>query len=754
MTPSETDKFIPQAVITPLEVEEHHSNGHAKPVIRGTWTRLYTSTVHILPIAITAVLLWLNHARIFWFPKTGPTPTNLIINITTDTIMNSLQLAAKLHEIFIIASLAAMTLKVFKRKLVGSGLPLGLVTGGYRVGDLGYLVSSPFLRNLDPSLLGGLLAVSTIVANIVGPASAILMLPGLDWYSLPGAFDKIITPIVYNRYTNQTWPSVVDGSIFNYPTGLDCSSWLASVYLYHCPAAGSVEISNWVAGWRGFSLVSNLTFQEPTSSIGRKLLLEASPWGVTFATTISTATMLSVGRFLNYIKFTDVGTVYETQQFKLSTVETSEIYQPLVQTQCAAYRRDELMYWQKKLNGTAAIFPSDMISCLGDETCQRMVKYMEGKAVSALNWNQTNYQPHFQYGFSAPQEDEETPLLLVLHVPYANQTAVGTWILGCTFMAHWVPATVTISSSESDMVESNITDFSVFDSPSGNGEVPGSRAIKLEDSWLPYLDPKENTTTTLANGTNTTTTSSFISRVLLPIVTTDTTKFDNKTTFFNPGDTDAPDKEVVEHFFQRVFGAILTEALSRTGSNASTFIVREKSQTKLVLADMAQQWGYGAYTEVYDWSSGSVKASYGNYTVPDSEVSSLAPEGLLAELDALVKYDFDVMRYGYGSGVPGPTLRFGFAVMYIYLAMLAIYAVVALCMRVRTVVAWGDLQDLLVLAWTSPAPVKLQGTGTGVDDKKAWLMKTKIKADSMGQTQLVVGDAQGMAKLDKGELYY
>ena len=112
MNPNERDKFIPP-VITPLVVEERPSNGPAKPVIKGTWRSLHTSAVHILPILVTVALIWMNHARIFWFPATGPTSAD----ISADTVLNTLQLAAKLHEIIIIASLAAITLKVLSGSL-------------------------------------------------------------------------------------------------------------------------------------------------------------------------------------------------------------------------------------------------------------------------------------------------------------------------------------------------------------------------------------------------------------------------------------------------------------------------------------------------------------------------------------------------------------------------------------------------------------------------------------------------------------
>lgn len=78
------------------------------------------------------------------------------------------------------------------------------------------------------------------------------------------------------------------------------------------------------------------------------------------------------------------------------------------------------------------------------------------------------------------------------------------------FMAHWVPSSLAVSPSENDELRSNVTDLSVFYRESKYGrpkyDVPVGPAIRLEASWLPYLDPTEYTTTTGADGVSDTAT--------------------------------------------------------------------------------------------------------------------------------------------------------------------------------------------------------------------------------------------------------
>lgn len=73
-----------------------------------------------------------------------------------------------------------------------------------------------------------------------------------------------------------------------------------------------------------------------------------------------------------------------------------------------------------------------------------MVEYMKNKAVAGSFWNQTDYKHIlFRYSFFGSESDEEAHLLLALQIPYANHTETGSWIVTCTFMAHWIQTTIT-----------------------------------------------------------------------------------------------------------------------------------------------------------------------------------------------------------------------------------------------------------------------------------------------------------------------
>lgn len=78
------------------------------------------------------------------------------------------------------------------------------------------------------------------------------------------------------------------------------------------------------------------------------------------------------------------------------------------------------------------------------------------------------------------------------------------------------------------------------------------------------------------------------------------------------------------------------------------------------------------------------------------------------EIASWTTFNFEAERFGYGSGKPGSAVNFAIAVMYLYGVIVALYFVNVIVLTplmrwdsVPTVVAWGDLQELILLIWNS-----------------------------------------------------
>jgi hypothetical protein len=127
--------------------------------------------VHVIPLAAALTLVGLNTQGVLvpdysWF--------------------SGLQFVAKLHEIFMQASLAAIVMAYLRHQaLTNKSLPFGSMFSGLQVSSLGYLWSLEFMGTLSAPWmpiwkrlkLGMIIIIAIALAASVGPSSAILMIP-------------------------------------------------------------------------------------------------------------------------------------------------------------------------------------------------------------------------------------------------------------------------------------------------------------------------------------------------------------------------------------------------------------------------------------------------------------------------------------------------------------------------------------------------------------------------------------------------
>ncbi|KAF2228705.1 hypothetical protein EV356DRAFT_48170 [Viridothelium virens] len=129
------------------------------------------ASVHFVPVAACLVILIYNFRVVFvWY----------------DSGCVALQFVAKLHEVLMQASVAAIVLGYIRHHLTGeTALPFGALLAGSQIYSASSLVSLEFWGTVTAPLLGMrhrivyfiLVSVGVLLGSTVGPASAILMLP-------------------------------------------------------------------------------------------------------------------------------------------------------------------------------------------------------------------------------------------------------------------------------------------------------------------------------------------------------------------------------------------------------------------------------------------------------------------------------------------------------------------------------------------------------------------------------------------------
>lgn len=731
----------------------------ATKVIQGKVKRIGSSIIHLMPLGMAGILLWLNFAKVYWFAPSGL--GSGFLHMPANEVMNSLQLAAKLYEIFVIASLAAITLKCFKRRLVQDGIPFGMLSGAYRVGDLLYLLDSRFWVGWSYARwLAVLFIGNTLLATLVGPASAILIVPGLMWYRLPGAFSNMRPPL-FLLPPNQMWPTIVNGSIWESQNRTYCID-IGSFYP-GCPAAGFSTIYTWASGWSYTGLPDNLTFLDPSGSARRRLSMKTDPASGMFLSSLTDVATTTLGQFTSYIKTNDVGAVSHTEQYKLS-LASSDNYQPLVNAKCNIWN---LQDYENSTDIHKFSFPSAELSCFGasgSDDCPRIRDLLSKRTVPDWAWqNVTNCT--YSFGVETGEADSDNTALSALtffaSLPYiyGADDSIGMRIAACSFMPHWIPSTMVADPSNTDLIESNVTDLAVFgDEAKWKGKHQKAAigpTILIQESFLPYLSTGQ------ANETGDGTAGDIFPNVGNLFIAL--TQSINDTIFFEPGSSkdktfSSASDDTVQLVMEKFAGVIVTDALARIAAEAHPMVVMNNgsgngnsSNSSVLIIDISVTEG-----------PREVQLQYlANGTVLDSNQQEIADVGMTVDdyldlaLKEIVTFVFKAERYGYGFGMPGGSMTFAFTVIFAYIAVVFLYWIFVMFRRVETVAAWEDLQDLIALAWSSPTPSDLRGQGANVSDKRLWRESVSIRATSSKNVMLAMDEQkEGLSRLRKNEGYW
>ncbi|KAK8859633.1 hypothetical protein PGQ11_010367 [Apiospora arundinis] len=744
------------------EANNLHAMGVPKKVLETTWKRFFKSwPVHFFPVTATVAVTYVGSTRWFWYPEQGPMVLGQ--QLTHDITSNLLQLLAKVHEIIIVFSMSAIALAMFRRRLVGDGVRLGFLTGGYRVGDLSYLISSPFRhQGMDSArpwevLLCGFLVFATIMSTLVGPVSAVLLVPAIGWFDYaPGtAFSKMASPIIYERRQDMVWaPSM---QVTNSTRNCVRSS---GIYLAGCPARGFREIWEWVRDWSATDLKNPLMFQSTSSSLGRNLLTtQAGPErSVVLSTTPSDFMVNSIGLFQNYIANTLVGEVSGNARYRLATAAETSIqgkkfasvlYQPMVQSKCKVYGLDEYM------NSEKVFYPTKDFNCMGDKDCQGRKDNPQPLVPKTSRFKGGKVRDDVTDFETAEKNSTVVYIAGQISEPVVGQPVPRVYL--CSMLASWMPANFSIDPTVSSVLQSTLNSADSMQGAFANTD-PASglqgRVVKFNSGWLNLLNPMINKTADYKWSSLDALTAHFG-------MATEPGTY-NKT-YKDLPPSRSSSETALETFLARVFGVYLTEGLARTSADWLTLVQLPGAEHNNA---SAVSFAYLNYQHHPTWHLNNITAVNATHSRDAARNDTMAMSLDAYKRDGLGNYlpiVLEAQRYGYGTGQQRKTLHFAQAIMAIYLATVALYAlaitvghIVELLhlrgskgarLRVLSVAAWDDLQGLLILALKTPAPGgDLADAGAGVTSTGTWKKIVRARADELDRVQLVLDEDDGGQK--------
>ena len=154
------------------------------------------------------------------------------------------QIASKVHEILIVASLSVIIFHAVRHELLhGDGLPLGLLGSGFNFGSFDFFFSKEFRGGLLNAVKPGhrlrktcfviLLCVAGFIAALAGPSSATLIVPTSQTWQAGG------THFYLNGSAADFWPSDVSSDASNLQPFCSGSN---ATELGVCPAGGYLSV--------------------------------------------------------------------------------------------------------------------------------------------------------------------------------------------------------------------------------------------------------------------------------------------------------------------------------------------------------------------------------------------------------------------------------------------------------------------------------------------------------------------------------
>lgn len=462
----------------------HPKEGGNVAITTNTRQAFLDCIVHLLPIIVSVGLLILNF-KLVYFTE--------VENV--QMYLNAFQFCAKLHEILMVASLSLIVISRLRRELVrpdAPGVALGFLTTGYELSSVTLLFSPQFRAAWTASRhhkLNGLSLISWIIMGVllvavVGPSSAIVMLPSPGWWHsrhpLKGSPPKVYT----NISRTDLWPQSITAHLL--PEGC-----LTSSESYYCPSAGYRDISSWVEGNLKQRQSANVTIaNDDGSSLVRYLTGSLQPgpttWNLTDGQSVASTVGVRQARDLVAVALWEIESEqpYTTTQgpsrIEPSLSDGSSIMKPLVHIQCGINRvTDQTDY----------VFAHDKLSMhpFNNATARQSTWVVPGNVVSQILSNPDGLGTNSFAWVDMQQYDGKPSIgaVFAFHDPTPDEIL----LLPCVVDARWVPVNIWLEPTSDFAVRQDSPNPIALHRDILNGKVSVGDPIHIDTDWADSLNP-------------------------------------------------------------------------------------------------------------------------------------------------------------------------------------------------------------------------------------------------------------------------
>ena len=699
------------------------STGNVTPS-RPTWVFVSYCLLHAVPLVVTIAILCLNALKVYWQDLGSP---------NQNAVLQALQYAAKAQEIMMATSLTAIVVHRTQHDLFTSqGVPLGLITACYQLGDPLSCCKKEFFGGLKARLrstdwshsfpLPFLLIFGFALTSILGPSSAVAIIPRLDWWDVPKAkaFGTEYTDRVYfNRTQDELWPANITNAI--YANLSDCTQ--LDDLVQDCAVIARDSVAPWISRHQSFGTKPNITIFE-NSEVTRYLTSQGGPPDNSSWTVSSTVGSVFARDLNNYwdwlVENSSLPMNIQRPLIRPAFLDPNfKFRKPLVQAQCHSYFEPD---WE---DGIFEFPHNELLAKPLDEFKESVWRLPNEFVLNLLGddrsiGNDPNYPPILFDWFDTASNFSDTgaPSLgaLIIYITQNGSQALAT----CAFDSRWVPVGYYLDPKDTVTIRQNSPN--PMDLLNGSSKEAAADLTKMRISldWANTMNVRD----TSSNVPSTTVVEEMLQE------------------WSGGGNFIFPEPEPVLssgfHFksldwrLSTTLGLYLTEGLARAFSDVTkgSMLYRQSSKPGKSYVRYLNDINQPVLKEGYrhgklDWVE-ERDPRWNHSILPWNE---WAPENGYTEIV------FTIQRNGYGYGFDGLPIKLATAALVIYILLVTTH-LVHLMVKAHLYDDYSKLGHLLILAWNS-APAMELSDAPELEKSKAWSQVSRIGKEQHGP-QLVL----------------
>jgi len=657
-----------------------------------------TTATHVIPLAAVTVLLRLNIQGYYIGGELAGASGY------DDLKFSGLQVAAKLHELTMLASLSLTVVSFVRHELAfGQGIPFGAIVSSLQFASISHLWSKEFAGTFKASFRSRsrnirivlLIFVGSFLAVTVGPSSAIAMRPRSDKWPAGGS------TFYLNATRDQMWPTLVDDSVIpkncaDVSLDMDCISdaWytLSDGLIPFLPSLSAMKTTPDFFSVISPKSVRQLYTRQPVG-------LYRAQW--TLATTQMSNlgdAVAELGRLWNIAAWNARTTRFKYRKNVFYRI--NDVQQPVTMAKCITMRSREPGSFD--LQSDKLQIPQMESSCIKDNPVM-------------VGSNDTAWQSQFTSFLNVT-----TPTLRFIDLPKDTfgENTVGalislpeTWpggknVIGCGVDARWFPAYIESTRNQIKVVSGAPGGWETL----GTCGLSGPRNITVSSQWANYLNPNLVESNLTAFHT------------LLKTIPTSYAKQWTK------------DHSFVEPLIESIISILITNGLARTAFSAApqgTLKGCTSSECRENCDDGESAWCQAILP----------KKQFGG----GGEVYNLAPG---TDTSKMADFTVEVFAEGWAYNSRGKAAKMSCIVLAVY-AILALFHIGFTVWTGMTSQAWDTLSEVIALAMQSRPTETLRNTSAGITTATVFTQMVRVvqTGENGDHLELDFGDFPDASKL-------